>query len=121
MAKRITLVLGVVLTLVGLLGFFNNPVVGIFNTNALHNIVHLATGVLAIVFAMQSEASAIMFNKVFGVIYALVTILGFVTPGFMTDLLNINMMDNILHLVLAVIFLYVGFAMKPSASSMQTM
>lgn len=121
MAKRITLVLGVILTLVGLLGFFNNPVIGLFNTNALHNIVHLATGILAIVFAMQSDASAIMFNKVFGVIYAIVAILGFIAPGFMSDLLNVNGADNVLHVILAVIFLYVGFAMKPAASSMQTM
>ncbi len=120
MVKKITLIVGVVLTLVGLLGFINNPVLGIFGTNATHNIVHLATGVLGIIFAMQSESAAIMFNKVFGIIYALVAILGFVAMSFMQTLINVNTADNYLHVLLALIFLYLGFAMKPSAS-VQTM
>lgn len=110
MAKSVVMVLGIILTLVGLLGFVNNPVLGIFAVNTLHNIVHLLTGILGIIFAAQGEAAAKGFAKVFGIIYALVAILGFVAPAAMLSLLMIMMPDNILHIILALIFLYVGFA-----------
>lgn len=120
MAKKLVMVLGVVLALVGLLGFFNNPVLGLFPVNALHNIVHLASGILAIVFAMQGEAQAIMLAKVLGVVYLLVAILGLVATSFLDSLLVINGADNILHLLLAAVFLWIGFGMAkmmPSNSS----
>lgn len=120
MAKKLVMVLGVVLALVGLLGFFNNPVLGIFPVNALHNIVHLASGILAIVFAMQGEAQAVMLAKVLGVVYLLVAVLGLIAPSLIDSLIIVNGADNILHLLLAAVFLWVGFGiakMMPSKSS----
>lgn len=117
MAKKVVMVVGVVLALVGLLGFFNNPVLGMFPVNALHNIVHLVSGILAIVFAMQDEAQAIMVAKVLGVIYLLVAVLGLITPAFMDSLLVINGADNILHLILAAVLLWAGFGMNRMAAS----
>lgn len=120
MAKKLVMVLGVVLALVGLLGFFNNPVLGIFPVNALHNIVHLASGILAIVFAMQGEAQAVMLAKVLGVVYLLVAVLGLIAPSLIDSLIKVNGADNILHLLLAAVFLWVGFGsakMMPSKSS----
>lgn len=119
MVKNSVLVLGIVLTLVGILGFFNNPIIGLFDVNALHNLVHLVSGVLAIIFAVNSEKAARSFAQWFGVIYGLVTILGFVVPSFTSKLLAVNPADNYLHLVLAVVFLLLGFASKPAASSME--
>ncbi len=110
MVKNIVLVLGVVLTLVGLLGFVNNPVIGLFPVNPLHNIVHILTGVLAIVFALQSDAAARMYSKVLGLVYILVGILGLVAADLMMSLLAINPTDNILHFLLGVVFLILGFA-----------
>ncbi len=109
MTKNIVLVLGIILALVGILGFFNNPVIGLFPVNGLHNIVHLLTGILAIVFASMSVSAAKMFSKVFGYVYLLVAILGFVAPAFMMSLLAIESFDNILHLLLAVVFLWLGY------------
>lgn len=119
MAKSIVMVVSVILVLVGLLGFVNNPVIGLFPVNALHNVVHLVSGILGIVFAMKGEGSAKGFAKIFGIVYLLVAILGFIAPTFMEDLLMVEMYDNILHLVLGVVFLWAGFA-KGGATSTAT-
>ena len=110
MTKTALNILGVVFLLVGLLGFFNNPILGFFAVNNLHNGVHLVSGILALVFAMQSESSARMFAKVFGVIYLLVGVLGFLAPDLMKNLLSINTMDNFLHLLLGVVFILIGMS-----------
>ena len=106
------MILGVVLVILGVLGFFNNPVLGIFSVNTLHNIVNLVVGLLAIWAASSSEGSARMFSQWFGVIFAIITILDFVAVDFMVNLVNINMADKWLHLVLAVLFLWLGFGTK---------
>ena len=110
------MVLGVVFVLVGILGFFNSPVLGIFQVNTLHNVIHLLSGILALYFGSQSESAAKSYAKVFGIIYGLVTILGFVLPdGNVLGLFTVNMADNILHLVLAVVFLYIGYSKSGQA------
>jgi len=123
MAKTIVMVLGVVFILIGLWGFFSNPVLGTFEVDTVHNIVHLLSGVVALVMASMGEASAKTYGKVFGVIYALVTILGFVM-GTEEPLLGImanNNADNYLHLVLALVLLYAGFAKSSAAPSVTPM
>ena len=112
MIKKISLVFGVVFAAVGLLGFVMNPILGIFATDALHNVVHLLTGVVALYFGiMGSEAAAAMFLKVFGAVYALVAVLGFtvVTDGKILGLIQTNTADNWLHVVLAAALLGSGF------------
>lgn len=113
------MILGVVLILVGLLGFMQNPILGIFAVDTLHNIIHLASGVLAIWFARQGASQGMMFAKVFGVVYLLVAALGFLQAGsgMILGLITINGADNLLHVVLAAVLLYVGFGMKNQTSS----
>lgn len=110
MAKKVVLLFGVVLTLVGIIGFFNDPIFGIFEVDTLHNVVHILTGVLALAFG-KSEASAKMFAKVFGVVYAVVALAGLALGGDkILGLIEANMADHLLHVLLALVFLYVGFA-----------
>ena len=116
--KTIVMVLGVVVLLVGVIGYFNNPVLSLFPVNGLHNLVHLAIGVLLIIFAMRGDAGASMIAKVMGIVFALVAILGFLAPDLMADLLAIDMADNWLHVVLAIVFLWIGFGMKPKTMAM---
>ena len=114
-------ILGVVLVLVGILGFISNPIVGdssgvIFGTNLLHNLVHIISGILALYFA--GKASAGMFAKVFGAIYLILGILGFVIADTLTNLLMVNMADNYLHLLLGIVFLALGFMGAKKAAPM---
>lgn len=106
--------MSVVLLIVGGLGFFSDPLLGIFEVDALHNIVHLLTGVLGLL-AVSLDWEQ-MFAKVFGIVYALVAIMGF-WMGSMLGM-QMNMADNILHLVLALIFLCLGFFCAKEESSM---
>ena len=82
---------------------------GIFEVDTLHNIIHLATGLVAF-WAAASVANARLFFKIFGLVYALVTILGFTMDGDVLGLIHTNMADNLLHLVIAVVALYAGFS-----------
>lgn len=113
MVKKWAMVFGIVFVVIGLLGFIANPIVGregIFQTNALHDLVHIISGIVMLVVAMKSDKAASSVLVVFGIVYLLVTILGFL--GISLGL-NINPADNWLHLVLAVVFLVVGYTNKP--------
>ena len=104
-----TLVFGVVYLLVGILGFLNDPILGIFNVNALHNVVHLAIGG-ALVFSSKDHATAKTVSLVVGAAYLLVALLGFVAKDFMEDLLDIDTADNFLHLASGALGVYFGTA-----------
>ncbi len=109
MDKTIVTILGIVFILVGLLGFVQNPVLGIFAVDTLHNIIHLAAGVLALWAVNRGTESILTYAKVFGVVYGVVAILGFLLPSPLLGLVTVNMADNLLHVVLAVVLLAIGF------------
>jgi len=111
-AQKLTKVFGVVFVLIGVLGFVpgitaNGMLLGIFEVDALHNSIHLLTGIAALAAVKMHKTD--MFLKVFGVVYALVAVLGFVMGGSVLGLFHANMADNLLHLAVAVAFLYGGF------------
>ena len=123
MAKIILYVFGAIFTLVGLVGFFiSSPLFGIFEVNALHSAIHLATGIIFLGVAFMAPRSSHMTAGVFGIVYAIVAVLGFVMPG--DDILGLipsNTADNALHTVVALVLLYAGFMTKDeSVSSMGT-
>lgn len=100
---------------VGLLGFIPNPIVGsdaLFATNAVHNVVHLLSGVLALFAGYSSEDYSKTYNVGFGAVYALVTLLGFIGVGFVADLLALNTADNVLHLLITVSLLVAGLTFE---------
>jgi hypothetical protein len=112
MAKKLGLVLGIVFLLVGILGFVNNPLVGsvdsLFATNTVHDLVHVITGLLFIFVALKNTSKVGITLKVFGVVYLLVAILGFLAvdatgQGEVLGFLTVNSADNWLHVVLAIV------------------
>lgn len=123
MLQKLSMIFGVVLLLIGVLGFVpgitaDGYLLGIFHVNAMHNIVHLVSGALALWAGMTSAKAAKMYFQVFGVIYAVVTILGFFTgQGLVLGLIANNTADVVLHLVIAAVAIYAGFAMKAPVMS----
>lgn len=110
LVKPVTWLFGLIFLVVGLLGFLmTSPLLGLFAVNNLHNLVHLASGVVALIAASMSVSAARSYLMIFGVVYALVTIAGFLNVAFVVDLLAINGADNWLHLLITVVFLVVGF------------
>ena len=127
LAQIFSLVVGVTLVLVGVLGFIIEPsfAVGdsatsgtliLFDVNGWHNVVHLLTGAIGIAMA-GSAASGRLFSLGFGVIYLLVTVLGFIVgDGYLLSIVAINTADNFLHLVLAGAAIAIGLT-SPVAES----
>lgn len=110
MDKTIVTILGIVFVVIGVLGFFNDPLLGIFDVDGTHNVIHLLSGVLALGAVGMGMDATRTYAKVFGVVYGLVAVLGFLMPGDMIlGLFASNIADDVLHVVLAVVFLYVGF------------
>ncbi|MBI3457005.1 MAG: DUF4383 domain-containing protein [Candidatus Rokubacteria bacterium] len=109
-------VVGAVLTLVGVAGFFTGGTLLIFGINALHNVVHLVSGVLGLAAGFYTGGQwARYYNQGFGIIYLLVTALGFVAPALTASLLAINSADNFLHLALGLVLAGVGFGVLSKA------
>ena len=118
MLKKIGLAFGVIFVLVGLAGYVpaltpDGKLLGMFAVNGPHNLVHLATGVIALAIAFGSPANLSLFFKVFGVVYALVAVLGFVSGDQpLLGLIAHNTADLWLHVVIAAVSLWIGFGMK---------
>ena len=119
--KTASLIIGVIFLLVGLLGFIPNPLFGkhdaLFHTDTVHNMVHIVSGVLFLVFALFVPQSAALFMKIFGVIYFLLGVMGLLNIGSegtttLLGFLHVNGADNYLHIALGVIIFLAGM-MKP--------
>ncbi len=110
--QTFALVFGAVYLLVGLLGFVNDPILGIFDVNVLHNIVHLGVGAAWVV-SSRDHATAKAVSLAIGVVYLLVAVLGFVATDLTESLLDIGnnaqgTADNILHLASGALGVFFG-------------
>lgn len=117
MIKKLSWILAIVFILVGVLGFVpgvtsGGYLLGIFEVDTLHNLIHVVSGLVFAYAAITDENTARTVFKVFGVIYAIVAVVGLVQGDTVLGLIATNTADHILHVVLAVVILYVGFGMK---------
>lgn len=119
--RTIALLFGYVFLAVGVLGFIMNPTLILFGVNALHNIVHIASGAVLLIGAYAAGGrNARTVNTVFGAVYLLVAVLGFVAPGLTATLLASDadafpFADAILHTVLGIALVGSGLAFKDTA------
>ena len=118
-SKNITIVFGSTFILVGLLGFIPNPLVsanGIFEVNAMHNLVHLLTGAAFLFGGMVLDGKADVTLRTVTAAYFGVALLGFLTSGnTLLGMVHINEADRWLHLGLALGMLGAVFvATKPN-------
>jgi hypothetical protein len=116
--KTYAIVVGVVLIVLGLLGFVDNPIVGdltatsqpIFVTGAAHNMVHLITGAVAIyvAFGLLAEQQALAITGL-GLVYVAIVLLTLVN-GTLFGVLGypVNLADQLLNVVVAISSLVVG-------------
>jgi hypothetical protein len=113
---------GIVLVAVGLLGFISNPLVGsaanaLIPTDAIHNVVHLATGLLALYVAFGMRGAAQVNGTIgFGILYAVIFVAVLLSPtlfGIFTVAANATI--HIIHAALAVVSLAVGYMARGAA------
>ena len=120
MAKSLGMLFGIVFLAVGILGFVPGispagadgmpMLLHIFMVNTAHSVVHIASGVVFLLASMSGAGAARLWFQIFGVIYAVVAILGFLTPhGMLLGVISNNPADTWLHVVLAVVMLAIGF------------
>lgn len=107
-------IFGITFVLVGIIGFFPNPLVapdGVFAVNAAHNMVHVLTGSAFIYGALKFADRGGIVLKVIGAAYAVVAVLGFFVAdgGMLLGLVHINQADKWLHVFLAAGILGAGF------------
>lgn len=116
---------GIVLIGAGLLGFLNTSIVGeadnaLVRTGTVHNIVHLLTGLIAlyIAFALKGEQ---LVNAVlgFGILYVIILVAVLVSPTlFGLFSVPANPAVHVIHGVVAVVSLAVGFMARGATSSL---
>jgi hypothetical protein len=121
MAKTLCKVAGLIFLIVGLVGFAMPTLMG-FHLTPIHNIIHIVTGLIALYLGFAgSYDGAKTFCLIFGVVYILIAIIGFMAPGTLASILGHAgpmtsadlMPDNVFHLVVGILFLAVGM-MRPA-------
>lgn len=118
MLKKIAIIFGIVMLLVGILGFVpqafvDGKLLGLFAVDLIHNLVHVATGIVGLLCGLNGDCASRLFFKVFGIIYGIVTLAGFYfheMPLF--GIMANNGADNLLHLAITAFALYFGFLFK---------
>jgi hypothetical protein len=112
MAKTICKLLGLVFILVGIVGFFSPGLLGA-HLSTTHNLVHIVSGLIALYFGFAATLGAARgFCLIFGAVYLLLGIVGFLMgtgDDRMFAINAVNLMlgtrDHIIHILLGVLFL----------------
>jgi hypothetical protein len=111
---------GAVFVLVGLLGFTvsgghsavghdGGALLGLFQVNVLHNVVHIAVGALMISAGVAGARAAKAVNTIVGAVYLLLFVIGLLIVGDNgANIIALNAADNGLHLVLGLALLGAG-------------
>lgn len=131
MQKTIALIFAVVFLIIGVAGFI--PVLApanangqlllhLFQINTIQSIIHLLTAGAAFAAFLGGSYYAATYFKVFGVVYAAVALWGLpglthTFNGVLFGLIHVNLATELLHIVIAVVSLYAGYAMRAEASA----
>ena len=124
MAKTIATVLGIGFLLVGVIGFVAPGILGL-HLSMLHNVVHLLTGAVSLFLGLKGSLSAARtFCIVFGIVYVLLGLAGFLAGSgedrmltIIPDQLMFGQMDHIVHILLGAVFLIGGFMTRPVSAA----
>ena len=121
MIKKVAMVFGAVFLLIGLLGFVpgitstdtdgTQLLFGLFMVDPIQNAVHIVTGLAGLVAVGINTKAARAYLIGFGMVYALVALLGFFDPTLF-GLMRVNKADNWLHVVLAISLLGAGLGLN---------
>jgi hypothetical protein len=129
MAKLAATWLGLVLVVVGVVGFTAPGLLGA-HLSVAHNLVHLVTGTVSLAFGVKgTRAGARAFDLAFGAVYALLGVLGFVLgrPGVavvghgggddrlwapIPGHLELGTVDHVIHLLVGLAYVVAALATR---------
>jgi hypothetical protein len=127
-ARLYATVVGAVLVIAGIVGFFYSAsfgspgevddVFGILSVNAWHNVVHIVTGALGLLLAGYAARE---YALGLGIVYLVVAVWGFIigSGDSILGFIPINTEDNFLHLILGVLGVAAALA-TPRARTART-
>jgi uncharacterized membrane protein HdeD (DUF308 family) len=113
MGKTYAVVVGLVLLLVGIIGFVEGDkmMMGL-HFNMIHNCIHLVSGIVGLAAGLAGgQKGGRAFAQVFGVVYTIVAIIGFAgAPAYIVTMLDLNIpMYNYIHVAVGLLGLLAGF------------
>ena len=121
-AQLYALIFGAALVFAGIIGFFYNSdftsdksvhdaVFGLLDVNGWHNVFHILSGVLGLIFA-SSYTAARAYALLFGAIYILIAVWGFIIGAgdSLLSIIPVNTEDNFLHLIIGLAGIAAGVA-----------
>lgn len=114
MVRFIAAALGILLIIVGVLGFMpefnqNGKFMGIFAITSISNIVHLVTGVISLMCGIRSSKASVIFFLAIGLVYGLTALLGFYDNTLaIFRFLAADGANNWFHAIIAIVALYMG-------------
>ena len=117
MTRKLCQILGAVLLIVGVIGFAKPDLLGMHLT-PVHNVVHIASGALALYFGNVAPQNARAFCAIFGTVYLLLGVAGMVAPDLVASLLGhgpvgdarMLMPDNLVHILVGGLFVFAALA-----------
>jgi hypothetical protein len=115
MLKPAAIIFGIFFLIAGIGGFIpslapHGMLFGIFMVGPVHNFIHLASGAVALICAFVGADAARKYFQIFGVVYLLVALIGFVYGNSpLMGMVEHNKADIGLHIVIAAVALYLGF------------
>jgi hypothetical protein len=130
MIKTMLDIVGTILVVLGIAGFVS-PGLGGTHLSTAHNLIHIVSGALALWFGLKGTVSgARTFSWVFGLVYGLLGVAGFVFgqpgPAMMADMgsdsklltvipnvLELGRNDHILHVGLGIVFVAAALMARP--------
>jgi hypothetical protein len=131
-ASLYAVLIGGVLLVAGIIGFFYSAsfgspgnvdaVLGILDVNAWHNLIHVASGAAGLLAFASGPRASRTYALVFGVVYIVVAIWGFIIGSHESILgfIPVNTEDNILHVILGVLGVGAYAASGPEAEARAT-
>jgi Domain of unknown function (DUF4383) len=116
LARTVAVVFGAIYLLVGIVGFvLEPPLLGLFEVNLLHNVVHILLGAV-LLYGSMSYSAAIQATRGVGAVLVVLGVLGLIVPdGF--GLVPLGGHDIWLHLATGAILLATGFMATDQAAA----
>lgn len=115
MLRLLAILFGIGFIFIGVAGFLSLFIIqgllfGLYEVNTVNNIFALGSGVLAIMAATSYRRTKHYF-QLLGLIFMVLAVIGIATGGDLRlIMMHVNMADNIFRIIMAAIFIYLGFS-----------
>jgi Domain of unknown function (DUF4383) len=112
--RGVYLLVGAALLAVGVLGYFQNPILGVITANPYHNLLHVGSGLATLAAARRGILAMRRWGTLAGLFYSALALGGAaLRRGDFFGLMHLDRPDNIMHAALAAIFLYYAWLSPP--------